>query len=69
MPKKLKKNEYRCFICKEVFDKGWSDKEALEEFNTDFPTIPLEETEVICDFCYKMIKKDVKNNPWKYKGL
>ena len=28
---KLKENEYQCIMCGRVFQKGWSDKEAMSE--------------------------------------
>lgn len=67
--KKLKKNEYQCAMCKGIFDKGWSDEEAKEEFYERHPTIPIEETDLVCDPCYLKITKDIEEHPEKYKGL
>ena len=64
-----KKNKYECAMCHGIFEKGWTSKEALEEFNRDFPTVPIEETELICDSCYKLLTEDIKKNPWKYPSL
>jgi hypothetical protein len=68
MPKErvLKKNEYRCAMCQGVFNKGLSDEEAIEEFHKDFPEVLIEDTELICDDCYRIIMLDVKRKPWKY---
>jgi uncharacterized protein with PIN domain len=64
--RELKKNEYRCAMCKEVFKKGVSDEEAIEEFHKDFPDILIEDTSLICDECYRIITLDIKRKPWKY---
>jgi hypothetical protein len=67
---KLKKGKYKCAGCKGIFNKGWSDKEAAEEFHENFPDQPLDEqTDLICDVCYDLIMADMKANPWKYEGL
>jgi hypothetical protein len=67
--RKLKKNEYQCDMCKGIFDKGWSDEEAKEEHFGRHPDVPLEETGMVCDPCYKILLKDIAEKPWKYKGL
>lgn len=51
----MKKNEYKCDSCKGVFEKAWSDEEALAEMERDFPSLPEEERAVVCDDCYKKI--------------
>ena len=65
----MKKNHYECAMCHGVFRKGVSDEEALNEFREDFPTVPLEDADLICDHCYEKITEDVKKNPWKYPPL
>ena len=68
--RKLKKNEYRCAGCHQVYEKGWSDAEAKEEWDQDFPGEPIDDTtDLICDNCYKAIQKDMEDKPWKYAGL
>jgi hypothetical protein len=44
---------FRCFICKEVFKKGWSDEEALSELNANHPGISPEDCGQVCDDCYQ----------------
>jgi len=68
MPKEreLKKNEYRCAMCKEVFNKGRSDEEALKEYYERDTGIPIEECDLVCDPCYNIIMLDIKRKPWKY---
>lgn len=51
----MKKNEYKCELCKGVFKKGWSDKEMLVEMERDFPNLPEEERAVVCDDCYNAL--------------
>jgi hypothetical protein len=70
MTRKLKRNEYRCAACQGVFDKGWSDEEAKEEFYDNHPGEPIDETTaLICDVCYEAMRKDMAANPWKYPPL
>lgn len=61
--------EYRCEACKGIFKKGWSDAEALEEFQRDFPNVSMDDTGIVCDKCYKLMQVDIKLNPWKYPKL
>lgn len=51
----MKSNEYKCALCKEVFNKGWSDEEAQAEALEVFGEIPQDQQEVVCDDCYKMM--------------
>jgi len=48
----MKDNEYQCAICKEVFEKEWSDEEALAELKENFGDISTEDCELVCDDCY-----------------
>jgi hypothetical protein len=50
----MKSNEFRCFICKEVFEKGFTDEEALAELNANHPGMSPDECDLVCDDCYKM---------------
>lgn len=62
----LKPNEYQCAKCCGVFEKGWSDEEAMEEAvakkSVPFSGIPVEECETLCDDCYKEFLKWMKEN-------
>jgi hypothetical protein len=49
----MKNNEYQCNQCKGIFEKGWSDKEAMEEYNTEFAGALTNDPDVVCDTCYK----------------
>ena len=65
----MKSNEYRCEACKGVFEKGWSDEEALDEYRQDFPNLTLADSGIICDDCYQGLQADMERNPWKYPKL
>lgn len=58
----MKKNEYKCDLCKGVFKKGWSDKESFAEMRRDFGNLPKEEQAIVCDDCYKKITNYY--SPW-----
>jgi hypothetical protein len=46
-------NQYRCDACGGVFDKGWTEEEALAELAEVFLGFDKEECAVVCDDCYK----------------
>ena len=47
-------NEFKCEICEEVFNTGWTNEEAEAEMWENFgPDICIEDCAVICDDCYK----------------
>lgn len=49
----MKPNEYRCAVCKGVFEKGWSEEEAQSELGEVFPEFTTDECDLVCDDCYK----------------
>lgn len=48
----LKPNEYRCDHCGGVYEKIWSDEEAMAESKENFGDIPADDLAIICDDCY-----------------
>lgn len=57
-------DQYRCAECWEVFDKGRSDEEAMEEAVANgFGNVPAAEMAVICDDCYNAIVERNRNDP------
>jgi len=46
-----------------------SDEEALAEAATLFPTVPIEDTSIVCDDCFQKMMADVKARPWAYPPL
>jgi hypothetical protein len=65
----LKENEYECEVCHGVFIKGLSDEEAIAEAAELFPTVPIEETGIVCEDCFQKMMADIKANPWAYPSL
>lgn len=51
--------EYKCFSCGEVFIGGWTDQEAREEQQKNFPGKPDSEMEVVCETCFQKVMRDV----------
>lgn len=47
--------QFNCVMCKQTFNKAWSDEEAEAEVKEVFGPIPLEECDVVCDDCYKKL--------------
>jgi hypothetical protein len=46
-------NQYQCSACGGVFDKGWSDSEAIAELQETFPGKAVDECALVCDDCFK----------------
>lgn len=49
--KKTESDTYQCDMCEGVFEKGWSDEEAKQEYD-ETHTEPFEESAIICDNCF-----------------
>ena len=49
----MKENEYQCAMCGKVYKKKWSDEEAWEEHDSNFPGESHETAAIVCDDCYK----------------
>ncbi len=47
--------KYTCALCHGEFESDWSEKEALAEKQNLWGDIPINEMEVVCDDCFKMI--------------
>jgi hypothetical protein len=45
--------DFTCDKCNEAFYKGWSDEEAMKEFEEAPWNVPDDEIGVICDDCFK----------------
>lgn len=45
-------DKYKCAVCEEEFDKGWTGEEAEAELAENFG-VPKEECDMVCDDCYK----------------
>lgn len=56
--------EFRCAVCRGIFEKGWSDDEAAAELTTTFPGIGQDECALVCDDCFEKmgLKTDVQTS-------
>jgi hypothetical protein len=45
-------SEYKCAVCREVFDTGWTDEKALAELDEKFPWATVDDCELVCDDRY-----------------
>ena len=57
----LKPNEYKCAKCGGIFQNDWSEKGALLEQSENFPGVGVEDCEVVCDDCYKLLMGTINN--------
>lgn len=51
----LLENEYKCVRCGNVYEKGWSDEESLNEMKELWGDLPKEDRDVICNDCFNEI--------------
>ena len=49
----MKDNEYQCAKCGNIYEKGRSDVDAMEESVNKFGVQTLTPMEVVCDDCFK----------------
>lgn len=55
--KQDKPNTYICALCKNEYEKGWLDEDALQELKENFGDFSKEACEILCDDCYNEIYK------------
>ena len=48
-------DQYTCDCCGKQFVTGWSDEEAMDEFEDNFPGATKEGCMIVCTDCYKEI--------------
>lgn len=53
--RKLIPGRFRCYVCKVVWDKGWSDEEAVAEAGVNFPGYVPSDDDLTCDRCFNMV--------------
>jgi hypothetical protein len=55
----MKTDQFKCALCKDIFDteedKGWNEEKRVKELRQNFGNVPVEECDVVCDDCYKVI--------------
>lgn len=49
---RLGENEYRCDACGGVYEKGWSEEEAIAECQAYFPGTSPKDCGILCDDCH-----------------
>lgn len=50
-------NQYQCSVCGGIFDKGWSDEQAVEELKKNFSgSGDPDDCDILCDDCYKKFR-------------
>ena len=61
----MNKNEYKCDMCGEIFESGWSDEEAKQEAEDIFGK-PVDDWKsgqsIVCDDCFKKINPTSPEN-------
>lgn len=53
---------FTCANCHERFAKEWTDEEA-DEYEINFPETQGDETDLVCDNCYKLIMRWAGKTP------
>lgn len=48
----MKETKFKCSVCMDEFDKGWSEEEAIKEMADNFDDVSKEECALVCDDCY-----------------
>lgn len=61
MENNLKPNEYICEICRGIFEKGWSEEEAIEEQRRKFNEEPKDDDVILCENCYRALMAKIGN--------
>ncbi len=53
----MKKNEYQCAMCGNIYEKGWADEEAEKECVETFGTEMAhgDDLATVCDDCYQLV--------------
>jgi hypothetical protein len=49
----LPPNSFQCSSCGEIFEKAWTDEEALAELQENFPDNDPNECDLICEDCFQ----------------
>lgn len=49
-------NTYKCAMCQQIYEKGWTDEEAKAELKENFSRDDTDNCELVCDDCFKNIE-------------
>lgn len=53
----MTENEYRCDACGGIFEKVWTEEEAIEEhMGGPHGHVPVEQCGLVCDDCFEKMK-------------
>ncbi len=53
----VKSNQYKCDLCGGIFEKAWSDEDALaEKVANGFADM---DCAMVCDDCYNLVMQDI----------
>ncbi len=52
----MKNKEYKCYMCKKVFKKELTDKQAEKQLEEEFLYWITEDCELVCDDCFKKMR-------------
>lgn len=61
----LGEGEYRCALCRQVYQQTRSDEEALAETQQYWPGITKDQSVIVCDDCWEKIKPE--DHPQQYE--
>jgi DNA-directed RNA polymerase subunit RPC12/RpoP len=50
-------DEYKCAMCGETFNKGWTDEEAAAEAVRNKCEVGAPDTAIVCDYCYVAMRR------------
>jgi DNA-directed RNA polymerase subunit RPC12/RpoP len=59
----IQPGEYKCACCGGIFQHGWTEEEAKEEYKKNFgkEVTTMQDKEIVCDDCYKKLMNEMKN--------
>ncbi len=52
-------SHFTCVMCGGIFRKGWTEADAVAEFNENFPGVAVERAALTCNECYKIIMERI----------
>ena len=53
-----KQNEFTCDMCRNTYEKEWTDDEAEAEMKEIWGVIPKEDRAIVCDDCFNSIEQN-----------
>jgi hypothetical protein len=53
--------EFKCSSCGEIYEKVWTDEEAMDFLLDNFKVKNDEKLKIVCEFCYDKVYDTLKN--------